>query len=46
MAKPSPTREYEAVLNAVGKFPDGASIEQVESALALHPALWIVTDPM
>lgn len=38
MAKPSPTREYEAVLNAVGQFPDGASIEQVESALVPHPA--------
>lgn len=38
MAKPSPTREYEALLNAVGRFPDGASIEQVEVVLESCPS--------
>ena len=38
MAKPSPTREYEALLNAVAQFPDGAGIEQIEAALASRPA--------
>lgn len=38
MAKPSPTREYEALLNAVGRFPDGASIEQVEAVLESCPS--------
>lgn len=38
MAKPSPTREYEALLNAVGQFPDGAGIEQIEAALESRPS--------
>lgn len=38
MAKPRPTGEYEALLNAVGQFPDGASIEQIEAALAPRPS--------
>lgn len=37
MAKPIPTLEYEAVLNAVAQFPAGASIEQIESVLAQQP---------
>lgn len=38
MAKPRPTGEYEALLNAVGQFPDGASIEQIEAAPAPRPS--------
>ena len=38
MAKPSPTREYEALLNAIGQFPDGAGIEQIEAALESRPS--------
>jgi Fic family protein len=38
MAKPSPTREYEALLNAVAQFPDGAGIDQIEAALPSRPS--------
>ncbi len=38
MAKPSPTAEYEALLSAVGQFPDGAGIEQIEAAMASRPS--------
>jgi Fic family protein len=38
MAKPSPTREYEALLNAIEQFPDGAGIEQIEAALESRPS--------
>lgn len=38
MAKPIPTLEYEALLNAVAQFPAGASIEQIEFVLASQPA--------
>ena len=38
MAKPSPTHEYEALLNAVGQFLDGANIEQIEAALESRPS--------
>lgn len=38
MAKPSPTREYEALLNAIGQFQDGAGIEQIEAALESRPS--------
>lgn len=37
MAKPSPKSEYEALLNAIGQFPDGAGIEQIETALESRP---------
>jgi hypothetical protein len=33
MAKPIPTHEYEAILNAVGQFPGGADIQQIEALL-------------
>lgn len=38
MAKPSPTREYEALLNAVAHFPDGADIKQIETTLQSRPS--------
>lgn len=38
MAKPSPTREYEALLNAVAPFPDGADIGQIAAALVSSPS--------
>jgi len=38
MAKPSPTREYDALLSAMTQFPDGAGIEQIEAALASRPS--------
>lgn len=38
MAKPIPTGEYEALLNAIGQFPDGVGIEQIEGVLALRPS--------
>lgn len=37
MTKPAPTHQYEAVLNAIGQFPAGAGIEQVEAGLADPP---------
>lgn len=33
MAKPIPTHEYEAILNAVGQFSGGADIQQIEALL-------------
>ena len=38
MAKPIPTLEYEALLTVVAQFPEGASIEQIETVLALRPS--------
>jgi len=38
MAKPIPLLEHEALLNVVAQFPDGASIEQIESMLVPQPA--------
>ena len=38
MAKPSPTSEYDALLNAIGQFPNGAGIEQIETALDSRPS--------
>lgn len=38
MAKPSPTRAYETLLNVVGQFPDGVSIEHIEVALESPPS--------
>lgn len=37
MAKPIPTHEYEAVLAAVGQFPDGAGIDLIEAQLVAAP---------
>jgi len=37
MAKPIPTSEYEAILRVVARFPEGASIEQIEAQLAPRP---------
>lgn len=37
MARPIPTDTYEAVLEAIARFPDGASIEQIEESLAAAP---------
>lgn len=37
MAKPTPTHQYEAVVDAIGQFPSGASIEQIEAALVNFP---------
>lgn len=37
MTKPAPSRHYEAVLNAIGQFPSGAGIEQIEAGLADPP---------
>lgn len=38
MAKPTPTGEYEALMNAVTQFPEGAGIEQIEATLASRPS--------
>ena len=39
MAKPIPTLEYAALLDAVAQFQDGgASIEQIEAVLTPHPS--------
>lgn len=38
MAKPVPTLAHDALLTAVAQFPDGASIEQIETALAPRPS--------
>jgi Fic family protein len=37
MAKPIPTQEYESVLDALGQFPAGAGIEQIEAKLQAPP---------
>jgi hypothetical protein len=37
MAKPIPTHEYDAVLNALAPFPQGAGIEHIEASLASPP---------
>lgn len=37
MARPIPTDAYEAVLEAIARFPDGARIEQIEENLAAPP---------
>jgi len=37
MAKPIPTQEYEALLNAVGQFPEGAGIDRIEAKLPAPP---------
>lgn len=37
MARRIPTDAYEAVLEAIARFPDGASIEQIEENLSAPP---------
>lgn len=37
MAKPIPIDAYETVLEAIGRFPDGAGIDQIEAALLTAP---------
>lgn len=38
MARMIPTETYEAVLEAIARFPDGASIEQIEENLSAPPS--------
>lgn len=37
MAKPIPTQQYEAVLEAIGQFPEGVGIDRIEAKLAAAP---------
>lgn len=37
MAKPIPIHEHEAMLDAIGQFPGGAGIEQIEATLTAPP---------
>ena len=37
MARPIPTHTYDAVLEAIARFPSAASIEQIEERLAAPP---------
>ena len=37
MARPIPTKTQEAVLEVIARFPDGASVEQIEADLTAPP---------
>ena len=38
MAKPIPTQEHQALLDAVAQYPQGAGIDQIEVKLTTPPA--------